>query len=60
MTDFKEIADRQKALGLDRDKPFAEKPAPTMQQELNAKLLEPKPLPAPTAVDEWYAGTAIL
>lgn len=54
MTDiFKEIADRQKALGLDRDKPFAEKLEPDFHAELNAKL-QPKPMPG--VVDEWDGG----
>lgn len=57
MTDFKEIAERMKALDLQRDKPFAEPLAPTWEQELNAKL-QPKPAPVPTppAEIDWYSG----
>lgn len=56
MTDiFKEIADRQKALGLDRDKPFAGPIAPTWEAELNAKL-QPKPVPIPEPKTDWYSG----
>lgn len=46
--DFSSIARAMKELGLQRDLPYAEKPAPDFHQELNAKL-QPKPV-----VDDGY------
>lgn len=50
--DFSSIARAMKDLGLQRDLPYAEKPAPDFHQELNAKL-QPKPRPF---VDDGYYG----
>lgn len=51
---FASIARRMSELGLQRDRPFEGALAPTLQQELNAKLLEPKPMP--NVVEEWDGG----
>lgn len=51
---FKEIADRQKALGLDRAKPYAEPLAPDFHAELNAKL-QPRPAPI-VPLPDWDGG----
>ncbi len=53
--EYADIARRMRELDLQRDKPFATPLEPDFHAELNAKL-QPKPVPAPDVVDEWYGG----
>lgn len=52
--DFAAINRLMKELGLERDKPYATPPAPTWEQELNAKL-QPRPAPI-VPLPDWDGG----